>query len=55
MLEERNQSYQLLQEYDFDELEDVGGCVEGWLCEAKEELKVADELMLSKKKIPGSN
>ena len=50
MPEELNQSYQLLQEFDLDELEDVGGCVERWLCEAKEELKVSDELMLSKEK-----
>ena len=50
MPEELNQSYQLLLEFDFNELEDVGGCVERWLCEAKEQLKVADESMLSKEK-----
>ena len=50
MPEELNQSYQLLLEFDLDELEDFGGCVERWLCEAKEQLKVADESMLSKEK-----
>ena len=50
MPEELNQSYQLIQEFDLDELGDVGGCVDRCSCESKEELKVADESMLSIKK-----
>ena len=41
---ELNQSCQLLQKFDLDELEDVGGCVEHWwLCKAKKELEIADK------------
>ena len=42
---ELNQSCQLLQKFDLDELEDVGGCVERWLCKAKKELEIADKLI----------